>query len=324
VTAPYSHEGHFRWGFNGGAYNAPSDEWRQTYDIATGVSREIEPNFRDECIRAATLIAGSTDLPIVVCLSGGFDSEVTLRSFVEAGVHIQAVTVRYNGLNDFEVDIAKAVAQNYDVPHRIIDLDILDLWRTKLDDFSQRFRSVTPHFCMHVWLIDQLRGSFPVIGGGDIYVNHRRIMSEPSSRWHATFYPKSTMTTRFMMEEELPGVPLFFIYTPELMLSYLDNTYVRQFFRTGQAIGMDSVEAFKPYFYDKFFPTQIIRKPMTGFENLFHEDFRVQRPKMEATNFRQNPECMIPLDDLLNHLRGSNIQKFPARHNPFRFLTKLQ
>ena len=60
----------------------------------------------------------------VVLLSGGLDSTVTLAQSIDDGNETTALSFRYGQRHTRELDSAKAVADHYEIEHRVIDIDL--------------------------------------------------------------------------------------------------------------------------------------------------------------------------------------------------------
>lgn len=79
-----THNDFYRWGWDDGWFNAPP-----TVDSTFKVSF-VTPNntmpLRDELMRASYLIANRFDKPLLVCLSGGLDSQIVCLALKEAQV----------------------------------------------------------------------------------------------------------------------------------------------------------------------------------------------------------------------------------------------
>jgi len=72
----------------------------------------------------------------IVLLSGGLDSTVTLADSLNNGNETLALSFRYGQRHLKELDSAKAVAEYYNIDHRIVDID-LSSFRSSLTDDSK-------------------------------------------------------------------------------------------------------------------------------------------------------------------------------------------
>jgi hypothetical protein len=306
----YTHNGHFKWGFNGVWGSPPSKEaGPQSYAVKFGVSSGRKPNFGKACLSAAQLIRDKTDLPINVALSGGYDSEVTLRSFVDSGIPVTAYVARFkDDVNVEEFETACSVADRYGVPLKILDLDVIKFWEENWRDYADRYHVISGQFMVHIWIMSQLDG-FPVIGGGDPYL----VLTNPDDyqaadedkRWYCRFLSRQLSTTHYLTSVDRPGVPLFYYYTPELILSSFANNHVESFIRYWGDIYAKYItnSRIKKLVYGDDFPTHIDRPKRTGFEDIEIEDMAI-RKKLRTISENRNPQAIYPREDFVAALRG--------------------
>ena len=103
----YSHNNHYRWGWNGEWFNKPQAEGY--FNVSIGACNRQHMSFREECIHAATLLGKSFTKPILVGLSGGMDSQVVCLSLMKAGIPFQPVILKLYSddgriYNDFDIE----------------------------------------------------------------------------------------------------------------------------------------------------------------------------------------------------------------------------
>lgn len=270
------------------------------------------------------MIRDSTDLPINVALSGGYDSEITLRSFVESGIPVTAHVARFeDGLNAEEVAVAQGLADLYQVPLKVLDLNLRHFWESEWENYANLYDAVSGQFMVHIWIVSQMDG-FPVVGGGDPYL----IFTNPSDpdgpyeekRWYARFLSRQVSTTRYLNSVNRPGVPLFFYYTPEIMYSSFANPHMSHIVKYGPMGQLLTNSRFKPVVYGHYFPTDFLRPKRSGFERLEHEDMALRRKLRNITEHR-NPQAIYLLDEFLSALKGEQDfpsgQSFPYAHRMF-------
>jgi hypothetical protein len=305
----YTHESHFKWGFNGTWGSLPTTDANQSYAVRFGLSSERTPDFHASCLQAARLIRDKTDLPINVALSGGYDSEITLRSFVESGIPVTAYFARFaNGLNAEEYNVARAVAAKYKVPLKVLDLDVLRFWDENWQDYAQKFDSISGQFMVHIWIVSQMDG-YPVVGGGDPYLvftkpeDHKAPDEEKT--WYCRFLSRQISTTRYLNSVDRPGAPLFFYYTPELILSAFANPHIEAYIRYRGILYLKFLSnvRLKPLIYGMYFPTDFDRPKRTGFEAIEQEDMDI-RKRLRTITENRNPQAIYPREDFVAALRG--------------------
>lgn len=119
--------------------------------------------------------------PLNLLLSGGADSELTLRSLVGSGIPVEAVTLRFRGgLNSDEVHRASLIASRFSVRHSVIDFDVekfLDSGEYLV--FCTRYGCASPQVAVHLWLLESL-GSKAIYPGS--LVRFQEIFRLPSGK----------------------------------------------------------------------------------------------------------------------------------------------
>jgi len=117
LTYDFTQNNHFRFGYDGKWFchrDTPDQTYQVTYDAVT---REPD-DFHEECLRTARLIRETTDEPLVVLFSGGTESEMIIRSFVEQKIAISAAICQFNdNLNLHDISFAVVCCEQLGVPY---------------------------------------------------------------------------------------------------------------------------------------------------------------------------------------------------------------
>lgn len=266
---PYTFNNHFQFGYNRQCFNerrSESDAWWVHYGSIT----HPIGSFRDEAIAAAKLIRESTDLPIYVLLSGGCDSEVTLRAFTEAKIAVRPIIARYrHDLNLHDVSYAYVAVHTLGLPYTTIDIDIIRFLENDAYDYAEKTQCASAAMCLLMWIMDKIDG-FPVIGSGECYLE-KQIQNDylnPAGNEAWAMLEKEHIASlyRFLMSQGRPGVPGFFQYNPELMLAFLKDQLVVDLCVRGIPPNVRSTLPIKNQFYYQYYPEMIKRNKFTGYE----------------------------------------------------------
>lgn len=277
-------DNHFEFGFSnsrgGTSREVPfsfrteeSDQWFVRY----GRCSRLPLSFRKECLATARLIRESTRLPIDLFFSGGVDSEVALRSFVEAGISVRVFSLRFaGGLNAHDLEWVDRTCRKLDVAPTYIDLDILKFWEKNAFAYAERTQCVSPQLLSTMWLADQTDG-FCVLGSGENFVVKRvpenYVSGESAylrSVWDLFEKEKIAAWYRHFIVEGRDAAPGFFQYTPELMLSwFLDEMGCDLW--NDRRIGKRNSVSSKLEMYQRHFDIEE-RPKYTGFEQIQAED----------------------------------------------------
>lgn len=215
----------------------------ETFWIKHGGCQYEPLDFRAECVRTAYLIAVSTNLPLVVHFSGGVDSEMVCRSFLEIGCKFKVKIWNWeDGLNFHDIIYAIDFCRRYNIEFSFLQLDfksfITDGYKTWMD---HKYATSVWYKILQKWAIQETEG-YSIIGESTINPAFdpsgkkdpsNKGLFLPSIPWpneafkdlDADFYllfPETyTDVYDFMEDRNKKGCLHFFSYTPEIIASYL-------------------------------------------------------------------------------------------------------
>jgi len=265
-------QNHFKFGYNGEYFNqrkSPKDLWNVEY----GRCKRDPYNFRNECIKAAKLIREDNDKKIFILMSGGVDSEIVVRSFIDAGIPITSIIGRYNhDLNQHDIRYAIEFCKAYGVDFEIVDIDIYEFWRTKLQNYAAKTMCVSPQLPVIMYISDQVDG-YTIIGSGETFL----VRDDDGQTWSLWEKEKIASWYRHYIVNNKEGAPGFFQYTPEIMLSYVTDTGIVDILEDPS---YSSSYYAKLNVYNKYWNLKQ-REIFTGFENYGKLDYQVYRPFLE-------------------------------------------
>lgn len=252
-----TYKNHFKYAYNGENFTFrknPDDIW----SISFGKCERPVLDFKTECLKAAEYICNNTNLPIIIMFSGGIDSEIILRTFLEIGAEVTAVTLQLNNnLNYHDIKYAIEVCEELKAPHKIFQLDIFDFFQNMLPYYIEHIAPILPVYCVMLWLIDQLDGQYVITGNGVLpIIRHNDLLYLVEKELYLVI-------SRYCILNNLEGAPEFFHYSPEMMLSYLNE--VVNILKTST---IPASVLIKYDIYKKFWPDIKQRKKYTGFEKL--------------------------------------------------------
>ncbi len=304
-----THHNHFEFGYSQQSFSFRQNIQEQWF-VQYGQCKSQPLDFKSECKQTAATIRQNTKDPIYVLFSGGADSEVVLRSFVEAGIDCTAAILRFkNDLNIHDISWAVITCEQLKVPYRFYDLDILDFWKHRAFEYAEPTYCVTPQLISTMWLVDQIDG-YPVMGSAEcLFVKEVPSDYKPGispyekSEW--TLWEKERIAAwyRHFIVRNREGCPGFYQYTPEIILSYLNDPIVQDLVND-RIVGKLSTESSKLRIYQQHF-NLITRPKYTGFEKLQSEDAFYREQLKKAF-----PGCdqifKTPISNLQKMLQPSN------------------
>lgn len=334
----YSANNHFKWGFGDAWHNDPDAEL--TFKIRFGHCTRLVKSFRDECILAATHIANKATKPIIVGLSGGFDSQIACLSFLKAGADLSTVIVKYydNGvlINQHDIKTAYQFCKKFNVKYIEFNLNLSEFYQTKALEYGSKygFRNVEP--IVQCATMDYVGEKYCyIMAGGDpmvapMLMNTVPDRDLPSLSTHipnmsvAVWSQRPQPIMQHMIKMGYEGTSKFFLYTPELITSYLKHSALQDFLLIQEPIydtwcrGEFNNPKFwwkcfhymyKPLMVIKEWPEVIQIRKYTGFEKLYTTSnnegkiFKYLRAIKECSNkLLDNQAVILTIPEFTNYL----------------------
>jgi len=255
-------------------------------------------DFRQECLDVARKLAAQAkqlDLPIRVLLSGGADGEVVCRSFYDAGVPFEAVTIRYKKYHWIEWNHATQYCQRYNIPHSVIDVDEDKILEEDVPKYAAEYLCKDPYVTFDI-LRFKLAGGFPVFGSGDIVLEQKddKIISQETGSLN--------IPRLYQIKHNQPGCYQFFQYTPEIMLSFLEDPIIKKWIELAPQIGFNDVRYFKAYMYKSYWPDMEVRYKYYGYERFAGKYYKKMNELSQLYSYKREA-VDIPLETLISQLK---------------------
>lgn len=271
----WTHNNHYEFGWNSKKFNfeeIDGEFWAGKY----GRASYIPNSFREECVRAASLIADSTDKPIIVHTSGGIDSEIVCRSFVEAKVPFQISVMKYkwktnNHHNWFDTQYAFDFAKKFNIKYHETTVDLENFVKNNYEKESDIWKSCKLGILIQTDVIKSYKNFHNVYGGGHVELNS--YFNEQKQKMDLCIYesPLTVQAIYRAWENDTTVNNRFYMYTPELMLSWLLHPDVQHYIKHISALIGPSGTIFtqlslKNWILYKLYPELTLRPKYTGFE----------------------------------------------------------
>ena len=256
--------------------------WRETsqekYNLTVGqidVDHYRRSNYAEELKRTADLIYKDLGKDVAVMLSGGTDSEIVLRNFLDIGVKPNCYTIKFkDDYNASDVNEAIDLAKELDVPLHIIDLDVKEFYNSGLaSEFGKQLQCTQVTYLVVYYSI--LKLGLPAVMGGELLLK-RNINTNPSSWYFCIRENEDGSAMRFSQKFNIPLVNEYFSYTPELMLYYLEDTSIQNLVSSTYNYKLSSVSS-KNNILKRLMPSIRLRKKTHGYEKLLGFNFEAYR-----------------------------------------------
>lgn len=260
-------------------------------------------NFRQELLRVADLVYNQFGKNFALFLSGGTDSEIVLRNFLDIGIKPTCYTIKFtNDYNINDVDEAIELAKSLNAPLHLIDFDVEDFFYSgQASDFGKNLQCSQITYLMVYYCIKKI--GLPAVMGGELLLK-RNIGTNPSAWYYCFRENEDASAMRFSIRYNLPLINEWFSYTPELMLYYLENESIQKLVTTKNNYKLTSVSS-KNEILKSLLPEIRLRKKTHGFENLLSFNFEVYRKLASEQIARlENSLDGIEVGDCIKKLKG--------------------
>ena len=180
-------------------------------DVLNVLSLTLDKIF-NESVKNAISVVGNNP---VICLSGGIDSQATLDIWNRSGLPFTAITFDFgNNFNSDELKDALSYARFLNIPVEVIKLDVMRFLFYNLQEFSQRYKMLSPQFCVHAYFIEHIKslGYTGVIMGGNGF-----ILEESSVEFHVTSAQLLDIE-KYSTASNFPVIPSFLSFNQDLCL----------------------------------------------------------------------------------------------------------
>lgn len=210
----------FTYGYDDGYFNLRKSE-DSRFCCYYKKASYIPKSFKEECIRVCCKIADVAEdlgrIPTIL-LSGGLDSEIVVRAFIDSGRKFQVVSNRFaKEHNQHELFYIERFVQDKKINVEYVDIDI-EKWLPSQESLELADISKCPYSEMlptmklikEVWFE---RNGLPILGNGDFYAVNN------GGSWEYVELEYIVAWMRYCNENRIISAVNFFQLTPEITLS---------------------------------------------------------------------------------------------------------
>lgn len=278
----YSKDDHYRWGWGTEWFSSPDPE--QQYRVQIGSCKNGHGSFHDETINATKDLVSQFTKPTIVGLSGGFDSQVVCLALMEIGHKFNPVILRLRSedgkiYNQYDIDGAIEFCKRYSLDPIYEDLPLLQFYRTRGRELAAEHALTTTETIVQLHVVEKFGSQYSfIMGGGDPNILKPYDWRKPDRDFlYVSFSPNPIQ--QHLIKYKYEGCTKFFMYSPELVASYLDNHIVNAFYKAQTSIYDTYTRHYppkewwkcfnfyiKPLMYVEQWPGLVQRKKFTGFE----------------------------------------------------------
>lgn len=236
MPLPYTIDDHLVFGYNQAPFSRKVNVDTDTFFCTYSRCSRQPVSFKKECIQTAHIIEDQATklgrLPYIF-LSGGLDSEVVVKAFIDAGVKFKVISFCFeDNLSSHETHYIDKFVDKHNLSHSYFKINPDWLISKQAEEFAEQAQccmtEMLPHMKLmeHVW--KNLNG-FPVLGNGDLYVSKDISIDwlfdrlQPKYQWNYIEYEYILSWNRFAVHNNILGSLNFFMHNPEIVLSMIKD-----------------------------------------------------------------------------------------------------
>lgn len=260
----------YKWSYGSGPVFG-----RQTGDLPFNTSytcgfNGVIGNFKEELHKAAaSTLDHYPGLRPCVFFSGGADSELILRAYLDIGADPEVYIVRYEkDYNIYDVSYAITVCNILGVKYNLIDFGLEKFYRNDADLISEQAQVDRPRMLPHIKFTDCADGLI-IVGHSDVrWYRANEDYSEPGV-WLAQDFEHDIGCDKYNLLHNRPAIYQWWKWTPGLILSYTRLNWFQNLIKD-KYNGKLGINSTKLQGFREIYPDMIQRKKATGFEDVDH------------------------------------------------------
>lgn len=188
------------------------------------------PSYKDALFNNAKLMRDMYSEPFDVCLSGGIDSEVIVRTFKTLGIKFNTFIFKLeDNLNIQDVSDAIDICTELNLDYSIIDFNLRSFFENDALDMFNQHPYVTVERLPRLKWINYL-DNIPVFGDGEPYWRRKKEDDYAvKSEWNFVFAEESQYANSFYARDiGRKVISEWYEYTPEIILSYYHTPIIKK------------------------------------------------------------------------------------------------
>jgi hypothetical protein len=245
---------------------------RQTANLSfkTFYSKSDAPvgSFKEELKKAAqSTMDHYPGLRPCIFFSGGVDSELILRAYLDIGANPKVFIVRYeNDLNIYDVSYAITICTILKVEYNLIDFNLQKFYENDAEKIAEDAQIDRPRMLPHIKFTDCADGLI-IVGHSDIrwYRPHNDYTKK--AMWIAQDFEHDIGCDKYNILHNRPAIYQWWKWTPGLVISYTQLNWFKQLVND-EIPGKLGINSTKLLGFREAYPDLIPREKQTGFEKI--------------------------------------------------------
>lgn len=244
----------------------------QEFKTYFGKCNKPVKSFKEELRDAASsTLEHHSGLKPNIFFSGGVDSEIMLRAYLDIGYKPEVTIVRYeNDYNLYDVSYAVTACSILNVDYKIVDFNLSKFYENDAERLSELAQIDRPRALPYCKFIEMSDG-FPILGASDLTLHRTtpEYVKDENGEWVVLCWEHDIGWSKFSRAIDKPAVAEWFKWTPGLVASYLNLNWFNNLVHD-RYYGKTGCNSTKIIGYREAYPDLIERRKQTGFEKIDH------------------------------------------------------
>lgn len=232
------------------------------------IKKDSIPSYKDALFNNARIMRDSFNEPFDVCLSGGTDSEIVVRTFKSVGIkHNTFIFKLENNYNIRDVTNAVNLCNELNIDYKIIDFNVEQFFKNDALELFNRTLIPMAGRLPRLKFIDYL-DNIPIFCDGEPY--WRRELEDDyinKSRWLFQLHEDGYSVSTYAKNIGRTVIGDWYEYTPDIIVSYKELPLVRQLLNDGIP-GKISTVSSRVAIHNSIWPTMKYKPKLVGYEGL--------------------------------------------------------
>jgi len=262
------------------------------FSVTFNLCSRIPQSWSNEVNNTAQAIAATTNKPLYVLMSGGIDSEMVARAFLDNGIKFKALTLKHKqGTNNHDTRWADVFCKEHNIEQEILELDTAQFDYIIERYINQGYRSVNIYHYMQLYLLEHLEklGGFGIGGAGEqIYYTVDNVI-------HLKINPSYTLGREWCKNNNTRHQLWFSLDNPEIYAAYMQIDLIDMLLqRPSYFINHHFASVEKMLVLHQKWPDMKRRGKFSGFENI-ELSYRIPKEKALKERFPDLVDLYIPV-----------------------------
>jgi hypothetical protein len=256
----------YKWSYDDGSMFEGSPSSDSKFKTHYGKYNGSIGKFKEELLKAAkSTLDHYPGLRPCIFFSGGVDSELILRSYLEIGSNPEVFIVRYeNDYNIYDVSYAITVCLSLGVEYKLINFNLKKFYETDAESVSEIAEIDRPRILPHLKFTECADGLI-IVGHSDVRWYRPHNDYSQKAIWLAQDFEHDIGCDKYNIRKNRTAIYQWWKWTPGLILSYTKLNWFKKLVND-EYHGKLGINSTKYTGFSEVYPNLIYRKKQTGFE----------------------------------------------------------